>query len=176
MESTQGNVWKAFARTLPLLIHKSHDLFIPENHGQIRPHIRDLPKHVLQVLQPRLPALHHLLCLAATSNDSSDGRSWQRWCRRRRCPSSSCTPSRDIYASLLSTALRSTCITRACAVVVGNKLIHSGAPAERAKQTGGKYYYTCDVHVFVLCCPRRLMMRRMEEDFAAEYYMYVMRM
>jgi hypothetical protein len=30
------------------------------------------------------------------------------------------------HASLLSTALRSTCITRARAVVVGNKLIHSG--------------------------------------------------
>jgi len=55
-------------------------------------------------------------------------------------------------------------------VVVGNKLIHSGT---RLGGLNGGKYYDCDV--CTLCCPRRLM-RRTEEDFAAEYYMHVMRM
>ena len=80
----------------------SHSHVFSGDHGPIRLHTRDLPKHVLQSCKPCPPALisASLSVWLLRATIRSDGRRWQRRCPL--CLSSSCTPSR--HASLLSSA------------------------------------------------------------------------
>jgi hypothetical protein len=69
---------------------------------------------------------------------------------------------------LLSTALRSTCITCALAVFVGNKLIHTQRRPPRRNERGA-WYYDCDVCMYVVLSPQERPEEEEEEDADAGY-------
>jgi hypothetical protein len=68
---------------------------------------------------------------------------------------------------LLSTALRSTCITRAPAVFVGNRLIHT--QRHLGGLNGGAWYYNCDVCMYVVLSPQERPEEEEEEDADAGF-------
>ena len=70
---------------------------------------------------------------------------------------------------LLSTALRSTCISRAPAVFVGNRLIHTQRHLGGLNGGGGAWYYNCDVCMYVVLSPQERPEEEEEEDADAGF-------